>query len=54
MANWNSDFINLFRAGFKHYISGDWKQSKSFFEEGLQIEKSDGPTKALLEFMSGY
>jgi len=40
-------FYDTFRAGFNSYIGGDWSTAKRKFEECLNINPEDGPTKTL-------
>ena len=46
----NQEFREKFDKGFEMYISGDWKSSKKFFLEALEI-REDNPIDTLMNFM---
>lgn len=47
----NETFNDLFKAGFKGYLDGDWSLSKRKFEECLNLKPDDGPTNTLYEVL---
>mmetsp|Transcript_5314 Transcript_5314/g.4503 ORF Transcript_5314/g.4503 Transcript_5314/m.4503 type:complete len:116 (-) Transcript_5314:11-358(-) len=44
--------LRLYKKGLKYYIKGRWQHSKFMFTQVLSHQPNDGPTKALLKFMS--
>ena len=48
------EFFIVFHQGIKAYIKGDWMNAKEQLEQALIIKGKDGPSLAILAFMSEY
>jgi hypothetical protein len=44
-------FYNCFYDGFNDYIYGEWKEAAQFLEKARYLDKSDGPTKTILDYI---
>ena len=44
-------FYNCFYDGFNDYIDGEWKEAAQFLEKARYLDKSDGPTKTILDYI---
>ena len=45
------DFLDIFNDACQNYIEGNWAYAKESFEECLELDPNDGPTKTLMNFM---
>lgn len=50
--NFSDEFYEAFNKGMDNYISGMWNSSKKKFRKALKIRERDGPSLALINFMS--
>ncbi len=44
-------FYTCFEDGFNDYIDGEWKEAAQFLEKARYLDKSDGPTKTILDYI---
>ena len=44
-------FYTCFEDGFSDYIDGEWKEAAQFLEKARYLDKSDGPTKTILDYI---
>ena len=44
-------FYTCFEDGFNDYIDGEWKEAAQFLEKARYLDKSDGPTKTILNYI---
>ena len=44
-------FYQYFEDGFNDYIDGEWKEAAINLEKARYLDKSDGPTKTILEYI---
>ena len=44
----------MFEQGFNHYLNGKWGSAKTSFEQCLNYNLNDGPTKTLIEAMRAH
>ena len=44
-------FYSCFEDGFSDYIDGEWKEAAQFLEKARYLDKSDGPTKTILDYI---
>jgi len=49
-------FFQLFTKGYLNYEAGEWDVARRVFEQTREMlgASRDGPSKALLDFMSGF
>jgi len=48
-------FFQLFTKGYLNYEAGEWDVARRVFEQTHKmLGESDGPSKALLDFMAGF
>ena len=50
----NHEFRKNFRNSVDFYLLGAWDQAKPFLEKAMVLEKDDGPSKFLWNFMSSH
>ncbi|OMJ85874.1 hypothetical protein SteCoe_12716 [Stentor coeruleus] len=50
--SFSEEFYEAFNKGMEGYISGMWKSSRKKFRKALKIRNKDGPSLALISFMS--
>ncbi len=44
-------FYTCFEDGFNDYIDGEWKEAYQFLLKARYLDKSDGPTKTILDYI---
>ena len=44
-------FYQYFEDGFNDYIDGEWKEAAQNLEKARYLDKSDGPTKTILDYI---
>ena len=44
-------FYQYFEDGFGDYINGDWKDAALNLEKARYLDKSDGPTRTILDYI---
>ncbi len=44
-------FYTCFEDGFNDYIDGEWKEAAQSLEKARYLDKSDGPTKTILDYI---
>jgi class 3 adenylate cyclase len=50
----SQEFLSYFEEGIQFYTEGNWNMALKRFKMCLEIEKNDGPTKFLLNYMKQY
>ena len=41
--------IDIFHEGYENYKTRNWERAKSYFNQALAIDRTDGPSKAYLK-----
>ena len=47
-------FYDYFNKGFEHYIDGDWNKAYNNLIKAKFLDKNDGPTNTIINFLKNY